>query len=156
MESYFMAENERMVLLSRIFETNAEGVWIFDGKWTLRHANRTSEKIIGWTPSLVGKSLEDFLAKSPASSNPCKEMLMEVAVHEGHWEGGAIVDSQKRLRIFSLGDAQSSGRDSGVRQDSRISGSYGRKTGGTGAPPEDKRPSSVESGSRTVCLCGVP
>ena len=92
MESYFMAENERMVLLSRIFETNAEAVWIFDGQWTLRHANKTSEKIIGWTHSdLVGKSLEDFLAKSPASSNPCKERLAEVAVREGHWEGELLL-----------------------------------------------------------------
>lgn len=92
MESYFMAENERMVLLSRIFETNAEAVWIFDGKWTLRHANKTSEKIMGWTPSdLVGKSLEDFLAKSPPSSNPCKERLAEVAVREGHWEGELLL-----------------------------------------------------------------
>ena len=92
MDSYFMAENERNEVLSRIFETNAEAVWIFDGKWTLRHANKTSEKIIGWRPSdLVGKSLEDFLVESPAASDHGKERLVEVAAREGHWEGELLL-----------------------------------------------------------------
>ena len=92
MDSYFMAENERNMVLSRICETNAEAVWIFDGKWTLRHANKTSEKIIGWTPSeLVGKSFENFLVNNPAESDHGMERLMEMAAREGHWEGGLLL-----------------------------------------------------------------
>ncbi len=92
MDSYFMAERERMEVLSRAFETNAEVVWIFDENWILRHANKTSEKIIGWKPSdLVGKSFEDFMAKGSSFSNPEKRTLLEHAAREGHWEGELLL-----------------------------------------------------------------
>ncbi len=100
MDSYFMAERERMEVLSRVFETNAEVVWILDGQGILRHANRTSEKVVGWLPAdLVGKPVEDFLVSGTDSPNPSRGDLVATALREGHWEGELLVGHRNGSRF---------------------------------------------------------
>ncbi len=100
MDSYFMAERERMEVLSRVFETNAEVVWILDSQWVLRHANKTSEKVVGWSPTdLVGKPVEDFLVSGTDSPNPSRKDLVATALREGHWEGELLVEHRNGSRF---------------------------------------------------------
>ncbi len=92
MDSYFLAERERMEVLSRVFETNVEAVWILDGNWVIEHANQTSGKIIGWYPDeLAGRSLDEFLWDDPESLSPSQLAIGEVARVEGHWEGSLFL-----------------------------------------------------------------
>lgn len=71
MDSNFMAEREHKELHFRLFETNAEAVWIFDSGWTVRHPNRTSEKITGWTPvQIQGRELGDFISEEQKEAQP--------------------------------------------------------------------------------------
>ncbi len=100
MDSYFMAERERMEVLSRVFETNAEVVWIVDGRGILRHANKTSEKVIGWSPAdLAGKSVDAFLASGAGSSNPSQTDITAIAHREGHWEGELLLEHRSGSRF---------------------------------------------------------
>lgn len=88
MDSYFMAEKERTEMLARVFETNAEAVWILDNGWIIRHANQTSEKIVGWTSeALPGHALKEFLASGADASIPPPDILAGIAKEDGHWEG---------------------------------------------------------------------
>lgn len=92
MDSYFMAERERMDVLSRVFEKNVEAVWILDGQWSVSHANQTSEKVIGWSPEeLAGRSLEEFLGKEQGLSSLFTGEIGKVAMEEGHWEGSLFL-----------------------------------------------------------------
>lgn len=100
MDSYFLAEREKMEVLSRVFETNVEAVWILGGNWVIQHANQTSEKIIGWNPDeLAGRSLEEFLGTGPELLAPSQLAIGEVARIEGHWEGSLFL-SHKNGKTF--------------------------------------------------------
>lgn len=92
LDSYFRAEREKVELLSRVFESNAEVVWILDDRWILRQANRTSLKIIGWNPEeIAGQGLDRFLANGGNDPHPETGVFEEIARRDGFWEGELIL-----------------------------------------------------------------
>ena len=100
MDSYFLAERERMEELSRVFETNVEAVWILDGQWTILHANQTSEKVIGWNPEeLAGRSLGEFLGSDQDCPAPSLPEIGKTAREDGHWEESLFL-RHKNGKIF--------------------------------------------------------
>ena len=102
MDSYFMAERERTEILSCVFETNAEAVWILDDRWVIRHANQTTRKITGLEPeTLSGKSFSEFISKGPDIPEFSPESMASVAKEQGHWEGELSIRHQDG-RDFSV------------------------------------------------------
>lgn len=103
MDSYFMAERDKAEILSRIFDTNAEVVWILDGEGDIRHANRTSQKLVGYLPEdLVGRSVTEFLVAQEGQETSLKALEAE-ASREGHWQGELVIrqKDQKEMTVWA-------------------------------------------------------
>lgn len=92
MDSYFMAEREKAEVLSRVFDTNAEVVWILDGQGRIRHANRTTRTLTGYSPEeIVARPVPEFFLPSEDRPSPRLADLEESAAREGHWQGELVV-----------------------------------------------------------------
>ncbi|MGC8501276.1 MAG: sensor histidine kinase [Leptospirillia bacterium] len=99
MDSYFMAERDKAEILSRIFDTNAEVVWILDGEGHIQHANRTSQKLVGYLPEdLIARSVEDFLVAQAGGEFSLKALEAE-ALREGHWQGELVVRQKDQTEM---------------------------------------------------------
>jgi PAS domain S-box-containing protein len=95
MDSYFMAERERTEILSRVFETNAEAVWILDDRWVIRHANQTTRKITGLEPEpLSGRLVSEFISDGAGVPEFSPESMSLMAKEQGHWEGELSIRHQ--------------------------------------------------------------
>ncbi len=102
MDSYFMAERERADLLARVFETNAEAVWILDGQWFILHANQTTRTITGWDPDLLPhRSLSEFLGREEDVPVLSPEEMAQIAREKGHWEGELSI-RHRNGSVFSV------------------------------------------------------
>lgn len=92
MDSYFMAEREKAEVLSRVFDTNAEVVWILDGQGRIRHSNRTTRKLTGYAPEeVLNRPVPEFLLPSGEEAAPRLQDLEEIATREGHWQGELVI-----------------------------------------------------------------
>ena len=92
MDSYFMAEREKAEVLSRVFDTNAEVVWILDAQGRIRHANRTTRMLTGYSPEeIVARPVPEFFLPSEERPSPRLTDLEESAAREGHWQGELVV-----------------------------------------------------------------
>ena len=92
MDSYFMAEREKAEVLSRVFDTNAEVVWILDAQGRIRHANRTTRTLTGYSPEeIVARPVPEFFLPSEERPSPRLTDLEESAAREGHWQGELVV-----------------------------------------------------------------
>ncbi len=92
MDSYFMAEREKAEVLSRVFDTNAEAVWILDAQGHIRHSNRTTRKLTGFSPEeIVNRPLEEFLLPSGEGAPPLLSVLESSALRDGHWQGELVI-----------------------------------------------------------------
>ena len=92
MDSYFMAEREKAEVLSRVFDTNAEAVWILDAQGHIRHSNRTTRKLTGFSPEeIVNRPVEEFLLPSGEGAPPLLSVLESSALRDGHWQGELVI-----------------------------------------------------------------
>ncbi|MGC8529641.1 MAG: sensor histidine kinase [Leptospirillia bacterium] len=100
MDSYFMAEREKAEVLSRVFDTNAEVVWILDGQGRIRHANRTTRTLTGYSPEeIVSRPVPEFLLSPGDGPPPRLTDLEESAAQEGHWQGELVVRRSDGLGV---------------------------------------------------------
>lgn len=88
LDAYFQADKEMLALLSRVFETDIEVVWIMDTGGRILHANRTAERILGWTPSeLRGRGLDEFCGPVQDGTPGVFSAIGDRARTAGFWEG---------------------------------------------------------------------
>ncbi len=88
LDAYFQADKAMLDLLSRVFETDVEVVWIMDTEGRILHANRTGERIIGWDPeALRGHSMGEYLAPGPEMAEDVFAAIGDHARRSGSWEG---------------------------------------------------------------------
>ncbi len=88
LDAYFQADRSMLDLLSRVFDTDVEVVWILDTDGRILHANKTSGRIAGRDPSaLRGTMLQDVLGMTPDEVSLFFADIGAHAREHEFWEG---------------------------------------------------------------------
>lgn len=88
LDAYFQADRSMLDLLSHVFDTDVEVVWILDTNGQILHANKTSARIVGRdTESLRGKTLQEIMGIPEEEAALFFTRICSHAREHEFWEG---------------------------------------------------------------------
>ena len=92
--TYQKKTQERLDLVSRVFDENQESIVITDNEFKIREINKQFEKHTGYTIQKInGKDL--FYVITDSNSNPLEEIIKESLNSDGKWQGEVYCKNTK-------------------------------------------------------------
>ncbi|MHB1286639.1 MAG: protoglobin domain-containing protein [Leptospirales bacterium] len=92
LDAYFQADRSMLDLLSRVFDTDVEVVWILDTEGKILHANKTSGRIVGRPSEMLrGMTIQEVTGLPPEEAAQLFASIGNHAREHEFWEGELTV-----------------------------------------------------------------